>query len=124
MAGSSTAGRRPDVRLIVLVTSPRVAPGLLSLRAWDALRAASKILAGSPDHPQLVALDQAGLPWELAPGEPSGARASRLIALAGPGAGGWLAAPAGGARPPGALAAGRRAGGRGAHRPAGRSPPA
>ena len=95
MAGSSTAGRRPDVRLIVLVTSPRVAPGLLSLRAWDALRAASKILAGSPDHPQLVALDQAGLPWELAPGEPSGARASRLIALAGPGAVVWLAAPAG-----------------------------
>ena len=46
-----------------------MAPGLLSLPAWEALRAAGKVLAGTPDHPQLAALEQAGIAWELAPEE-------------------------------------------------------
>ena len=41
--------------LILLVTSPRVAPGLLTLQAWDTLRAAARGLA-PPDHPQHAAL--------------------------------------------------------------------
>ena len=46
--------------LIVLVTSPRVAPGLLSWAAWEALRSASAVLVPA-GHPLLPALDEAGI---------------------------------------------------------------
>ena len=46
--------------LIVLATSPRVAPGLLSWEAWQALRSAAAVLAAAGD-PQLPALDEAGI---------------------------------------------------------------
>ena len=48
--------------LIVLATSPRVAPGLLSWSAWEALRSASDVLA-PPGHPVLPALDEAGIAY-------------------------------------------------------------
>ena len=51
--------------LIVLATSPRVAPGLLSWPAWEALRSASAVLA-PPGHPQLPALEQAGIGYCVA----------------------------------------------------------
>jgi len=51
--------------LIVLTTSPRVAPGLLSWPAWEALRAAAVVLA-PPGHPQLPALDAAGIGYRVA----------------------------------------------------------
>jgi MazG family protein len=54
--------------LIVLATSPRVAPGLLSWPAWEALRSADAVLA-PPGHPQLPALDEAGIACQVA-GEP------------------------------------------------------
>jgi XTP/dITP diphosphohydrolase len=50
--------------LIVLVTSPRVAPGLLSWPAWQALRSASVVLAPA-GHPQLPALDEAGITYRV-----------------------------------------------------------
>ena len=50
--------------LIVLVTSPRVAPGLLSWPAWQALRSASSVLV-SAGHPQLPALDEAGIGYRI-----------------------------------------------------------
>jgi XTP/dITP diphosphohydrolase len=50
--------------LIVLVTSPRVAPGLLSWPAWQALRSASSVLV-STGHPQLPALDEAGIGYRV-----------------------------------------------------------
>ena len=50
--------------LIVLVTSPRVAPGLLSWPAWQALRSASSVLV-SAGHPQLPALDEAGITYRV-----------------------------------------------------------
>ena len=50
--------------LIVLVTSPRVAPGLLSWPAWQALRSASSVLV-SAGHPQLPALDEAGIGYRV-----------------------------------------------------------
>jgi XTP/dITP diphosphohydrolase len=55
--------------LIVLATSPRVAPGLLSSAAWQALRSAAVVLA-PPGHPQLPALDEAGIAYRIvdAPG--------------------------------------------------------
>jgi NTP pyrophosphatase (non-canonical NTP hydrolase) len=50
--------------LILLVTSPRVAPGLLTLQAWDTLRAAARVLA-PPEHPQHAALVAAGIDVDL-----------------------------------------------------------
>jgi NTP pyrophosphatase (non-canonical NTP hydrolase) len=61
--------------LIVLVTSPRVAPGLLSWAAWEALRSADAVLAPA-GHPVLPALDEAGIGYQVAE-EPD------LMALAG-----------------------------------------
>ena len=57
------------------MTSPRVAPGLLSWAAWDALRSADVVLAPA-GHPLLPALDEAGIGYRLAE-EPD------LMALAG-----------------------------------------
>jgi XTP/dITP diphosphohydrolase len=51
--------------LTVLATSSRVAPGLLSWDAWDALRSASVVLAPS-GHPALPALSRAGIPCRVA----------------------------------------------------------
>jgi XTP/dITP diphosphohydrolase len=47
-------------RLVLLVTSPRVAPGLLTASAWDVLRA-GQVLVASADHPQVEALRAAGV---------------------------------------------------------------
>ena len=47
--------------LTVLVSSPRVAPGLLTWQAWAALRGASRVLAGSAGHPQVPALTASGV---------------------------------------------------------------
>ena len=55
--------------LIVLATSPRVAPGLLSWPAWEALRSASAVLAPA-GHPLLPALDEAGIAYRVAEGRP------------------------------------------------------
>ena len=51
--------------LTVLLSSPRVAPGLLTWQAWSVLRAASRVLAGSAGHPQLPALTAAGVIPEI-----------------------------------------------------------
>ena len=51
--------------LIVLLTSPRVAPGLLSWPAWQALRSASVVLV-PPGHPLLPALGEAGIGYRVA----------------------------------------------------------
>ena len=48
-------------RLVLLSTSPRVAPGLLSFLAWSVLRE-STVLTGRPDHPALPYLEDAGVP--------------------------------------------------------------
>ena len=50
--------------LTVLATSPRVAPGLLSWSAWQALRSAAAVLAAA-GHPQLPALDEAGIAYRV-----------------------------------------------------------
>ena len=85
---------------MVLATSPRVAPGLLTARAWDTLRGASRVLTGAPDHPQLAALAEAGIDYEVVAGPDPAALARRLDEAAVTAAGGagqivWLAAPGG-----------------------------
>ena len=47
----------PTSRLVVLTTSPRVAPGLLSPQAWEALRETA-VIRLAPDTPLLAYLEQ------------------------------------------------------------------
>jgi XTP/dITP diphosphohydrolase len=47
-------------RLTLLLTSPRVAPGLLSWSAWSTVASASRRLASSPDAPLVRAVGAAG----------------------------------------------------------------
>jgi XTP/dITP diphosphohydrolase len=56
-------------RLVLLVTAPTVRAGLLSWRAWQILAGAARVLAPSADHPLLPALDEAGIAWEVLPGD-------------------------------------------------------
>ncbi|MET8679153.1 nucleoside triphosphate pyrophosphohydrolase [Streptomyces sp. NPDC004647] len=53
-------------RIVLLTTSHRVAPGLLSWPAWQALRAADRVLCPDPAHPQLPYLREAGVEVEEA----------------------------------------------------------
>ncbi len=72
--------------LIVIATSPRVAPGLLSWPAWEALRSATAVLA-PPGHPQLPALDEAGIAYRVVeePGAESPAPDAVVVWLPRPG---------------------------------------
>lgn len=55
-------------RVVLLTTSHRVAPGLLSWPAWQTLHAADRVLCADGTHPQLPYLRDAGIPVaEIAP---------------------------------------------------------
>ncbi|MEV5979263.1 nucleoside triphosphate pyrophosphohydrolase [Streptomyces sp. NPDC052114] len=51
----------PVGRVILLTTSHRVAPGLLSWPAWQALHGADEVLCADATHPQLPYLREAGV---------------------------------------------------------------
>lgn len=51
-------------RIVLLTASHRVAPGLLSWPAWQALHAADRVLCAEPDNPQLPYLREAGVTVE------------------------------------------------------------
>jgi XTP/dITP diphosphohydrolase len=76
--------------LTLLATTHRVAPGLLTCRAWDALRSASSVRLRD-GHPLLPSLRDAGVAPEVV-AEPD---ASRLVADARGGDVLWVAAPEG-----------------------------
>ena len=76
--------------LIVLQTSPRVAPGLLSWPAWEALRSAAAVFAPA-GHPLLAALDEAGIAYRVAAEPDAGLGAPDEVVV-------WLPEP--GADPP------------------------
>jgi XTP/dITP diphosphohydrolase len=76
--------------LTFLASSPRVAPGQLTWPAWETLRSADRVLAGSPEHPQLPYLRQAGVAVEVV--EPD---AAALVREASSGTVVWLADPDG-----------------------------
>jgi XTP/dITP diphosphohydrolase len=94
-------------QLILLVTSPRVAPGLLSWPAWETLRGAARVLCDAADHPQVPALAAAGIACEIvpgpqAPGDGNVPELARRLAGAAAQADGpvvWLAGAAGPGRP-------------------------
>lgn len=50
-------------RLILLVTTPRIAPGLLTREAWSTLEQSDAVW-GVPDEPQVRAVVEAGIPVE------------------------------------------------------------
>jgi XTP/dITP diphosphohydrolase len=91
-------------RLVLLVTTPTVRPGLLTWQAWQELHSAARVLAGSPAHPLLPALSGAGIGWDVLAAAPpgpgtegqeaaAGDLAARLAAAAAATAGGtvvWL----------------------------------
>ncbi|QYC45042.1 Nucleoside triphosphate pyrophosphohydrolase [Nonomuraea coxensis DSM 45129] len=64
--------------LVVVTTSPRVAPGLLSHQAWQALRS-GPVLTGDAAHPQLPYLAEAGVEVEVVEPDPR-ALAARAVA--------------------------------------------
>ncbi|MEU8522123.1 nucleoside triphosphate pyrophosphohydrolase [Streptomyces sp. NBC_01216] len=51
-------------RIVLLTTSHRVAPGLLSWPAWQVLRGADRVLCADEHHPQLPYLREAGVAVE------------------------------------------------------------
>jgi NTP pyrophosphatase (non-canonical NTP hydrolase) len=81
--------------LIVLATTHRVPAGLLSWRAWQALRSADRVLS-RPGHPHEPHLREAGIVVEHVPGHILGHGPARLapelVAAAGGGTVVWLAA--------------------------------
>ena len=79
-------------RLGLLVTSPRVAPGLLSRGAWEVVSNAAVRLARSIDDPLAEAVVEAGLPVEEVGDEPAPVLARRLVDLAAGVAVVWLGA--------------------------------
>jgi XTP/dITP diphosphohydrolase len=83
--------------LTVLLTSPRVAPGLLTWQAWSALHAAARVLAGSGEHPQIPALTAAGVIAEVIPPYGTQDLAAFLAAAAADVPVIWLAPPGEGA---------------------------
>lgn len=54
----------------VIVVSPRVAPGILTLEAWDALRSADRVLSAE-DGPHVQGIRSAGIDVEVSPSRPT-----------------------------------------------------
>jgi XTP/dITP diphosphohydrolase len=61
-AGEAGAAGR---RLVLLAGTHRVAPGLLSWPAWEALRSARRVLCRDAEHPQLAYVQAAGVAVEV-----------------------------------------------------------
>ncbi len=70
-------------RLALLLTSPRVAPGLLSREAWQAIDRAHHVRGRSDDEPLVEALTEAGVQVDVTGGDaPPAALARDLVTLA------------------------------------------
>jgi len=54
----------------ILVVSPRVAPGILTVEAWDALRAADRVLSAE-DGPHVEGIRSAGIDVEVSASRPA-----------------------------------------------------
>jgi XTP/dITP diphosphohydrolase len=69
--------------LVLLATTHRVAPGLLTWRAWQTLRSSPRVLIGSSEHPALPYLREAGITVEVTEPDPrflaEAARTTRVV---------------------------------------------
>jgi len=63
---NATSPEAAPGRIVLLTTSHRVAPGLLSWPAWQSLHAADRVLCADGAHPQLPYLREAGIRVEEA----------------------------------------------------------
>jgi XTP/dITP diphosphohydrolase len=54
----------------VIVVSPRVAPGILTLEAWDALRSADRVVSAE-DGPHVDAIRSVGIDVQVSPSRPT-----------------------------------------------------
>jgi XTP/dITP diphosphohydrolase len=82
-------------RVVLMVTSPRVAAGTLSWPAWSLLREGI-VLTADAEHPQLDALEAAGIPVEVLDESGPAEAARRLLeAATDTGTAVWLAGPGG-----------------------------
>ena len=68
----------------VVVVSPRVAPGILTLEAWDALRSADRVLSAE-DGPHVQGIRSAGIDVEVVPSRPTEATGDDVVWIAPPG---------------------------------------
>lgn len=74
----------PDGRIVLLLTSPRVAPGLLTWAAWRRLVTADAVLVADLEPAWEKALDEAGVTMTDMSGASVTQRAGRLVELAVP----------------------------------------
>lgn len=75
MNDASAPTTPPPARLVLLATTHRVAPGLLSGPAWHTLREAAgtpggRVVTADPDHPQLPYVREAGVDVEIVDADP------------------------------------------------------
>jgi XTP/dITP diphosphohydrolase len=74
--------------LVLLATTHRVAPGLLTWRAWETLRSSPRVLTGSAEHPQLPYLREAGIEVEVVDPDPrslaEAARSAQVVWVGSP----------------------------------------
>jgi XTP/dITP diphosphohydrolase len=72
--------------LVLILTSPRVAPGLLTRAAWQVLEAADEVCCSDPADPQPQALAEAGLAVHPLPDAPAPAPAPdrKYVHIRGP----------------------------------------
>ncbi|MDA8435391.1 MAG: MazG family protein [Actinomycetales bacterium] len=83
-------------RLVLLATSPRVVPGLLSFEAWSTLQSADRVLVGAADHPLTGPLGTAGIPVATVPRDGTPPDVARhLLSAAASGTTVWVASPDG-----------------------------
>ncbi|PRY58118.1 XTP/dITP diphosphohydrolase [Knoellia remsis] len=66
-------------RLALLVTSPRVAPGLMSRSAWQVIESSTGRFCRAADEPAAAAVVEAGLDVEAVGEEPAAADLARLL---------------------------------------------
>ena len=83
-------------RIVLLVTSPRVAPGLLSRAGWQVVEQADRVLSADPEPDWVAALAEAGVELVDLAGVPVAEQAGRLVTDAATGQTlTWLCSPDG-----------------------------
>ena len=92
-----TPEEHPPGRVVLVATTHRVAPGLLSWVAWSALRAADEVWCADPDDAVSRAVAAAGVVVQtVRPGSDPASTADQLHQRAAAGRSvGWLASPEG-----------------------------
>jgi len=93
-AGPGAVDAGGEGRIVLLLTSPRTAPGLLSWAAWTALREADLVLAADLDPIWVAALAEAGVSVDDVVAVPVAQRGGRLVEQASAGlAVAWFGSP-------------------------------